>query len=83
MIVKYFSIWDKKAVTFGQMFPSHTLGTAERSFKDSMSNPDSPHSKYPDDFSLYLILEIDEDTGMVSQTYEPPQLVCHASDLTS
>lgn len=83
MNVKYFSVFDKKAISFGQVFPSHTLGTAERSFSESINSPDSPHGKYPSDFALYLIFELDDDTGIIVQTYEPPQLVSEALSLVS
>lgn len=83
MDIKYFAIFDSKAQMFGGVFPSHTLGSAERSLKESVSNPDSTHAKYPDDFSLYLLFELDDETGIISKTYEPPQLVVQASALVS
>lgn len=83
MKTSYFAIYDKKANTFGQLFPSHTHGTAERSFKESINNPDSPHGRYPDDFALYHILDLDDDIGQVIETFEPPQLVVQAIQLTS
>lgn len=81
MKIQYFAIYDKKANSFGQLFPSHTFGTAERSFKESMMNPDSPHGKYPDDFALYHILDYEDDTGIVIDSYEPPVLVVQAVQL--
>lgn len=81
MILKYFSVFDKKANLFGPVFSSHTLGSAERSLKESMSNPDSPHGKYPDDFSLYHLFDFDDETGLIVDTHEPPLLVVHASAL--
>lgn len=81
MKISYFAIFDVKANSFGQMFPSQTLGTAERAFSESVKNPDSPHAKHPDDFYLYHILDLDDDTGTVLATYEPPNLVVRATQL--
>lgn len=81
MRTSYFAIYDKKSNTFGQLFPSATLGTAERSFNELLKNPDSVQSKYPDDFALYHVLDFDEDVGQVIETFEPPQLVVQASQL--
>lgn len=83
MKVSYFAVFDKKAQQFGQAFPSMSLGTAERSMKDSVSNPESPHAKYPDDFALFRVFDFDDESGLIVETYEPPQLVCEASALIS
>lgn len=81
MKISYFSVYDKKAMMFGQLFPSNTLGTAERSFQESVRNPESPHAKHPDDFALYHLLDIDDETGHVIESFEPPNLVVQASQL--
>lgn len=81
MKMSYFSIYDDKAQSFGQMFPSQTLGTAERAFSESIKNPESPHAKHPADFSLYHILDLDDETGHVLESYEPPNLVVRATQL--
>lgn len=79
MNVKYFSVYDKKTLTFGQLFPAQTMGAAERSFSESINNqPDSMASKYPDDYALYLHFEFDDESGIISQRHEPPQLVVEA-----
>lgn len=82
MIVPYFAIYDEKAQIFGQVFPAPTPGAAERSLKESMSNPDSPHGKYPEDFALYRVFDFDDNQGIVVETYEPPQLVVRASAIS-
>lgn len=82
MIMKYFAVYDKKALSYGQLFPSNTLGTAERAFSESVRNPESPHNKHPGDFALYLIFDFDVDDGVVTKLYEPPQLVVEAAALS-
>lgn len=83
MIIHYFSIYDKKALQFGPLFASHTPGSAERSFKDAMANPEAPYGKYPDDFALYQIFDFDDEQGIITQTHEPPQLVVQGVSLVS
>lgn len=80
-VFSYYSIWDKKARQFGQLFPSNTPGTAERSFQDALRNPDAPYSRYPDDFALFVHFEFDDESGLVTNRHEPPQLVVEASAL--
>lgn len=72
MIIKLFSIYDKKAVAFGQLFPSNTSGSAERSFHEALKNPDTPYAKYPEDYVLYQIAEFDDESGYIVKTFEPP-----------
>lgn len=81
MKISYFAIYDDKGQSFGQMFPSQTLGTAERAFQESLNNPESIHAKHPEDFSLYHILDLDDDTGHVLESFEPPNLVVRATQL--
>lgn len=81
MIVQYFAIWDKKARSYGQLFPSQTKGSAERSFADNVNQADSMANKYPDDFALYQICEFDDDIGVIVNKYEPPLLICEATTL--
>lgn len=83
MITKYFAIYDKKSQHYSQLFPAPTFGAAERSFRDLVSQPDSQHSKYPDDFALYYILELDDEEASVTSVASPPQLVTEASALVS
>lgn len=81
MKVAYFSVYDKKARSYGQLFPSSTKGSAERSFQESIKNPDSLHGKYPDDFALYCHFEFDDESGLVESRFEPPLLIVEASAL--
>lgn len=81
MIVSYFSVWDKKARAFGQLFPSNTKGSAERSFADNVNSSDSTANKYPEDFTLFQICDFDDDSGSIANCYEPPLLICEATAL--
>jgi len=79
----YFSVRDVKSENFGQLFPSATRGTAERSFQESLKSPDSIAGKYPSDFALYAIFVFDDESGLVVERFEPPQLVVEATSLVS
>lgn len=83
MKIRYFSIYDKKALQFGPLFPAPTPGAAERSLRDAMQNPDAPYGKYPDDFALYEVLLFDDEQGIIDSTNEPALLVVQASSLVS
>jgi len=92
MRISYFAVFDKKAKLFGQAFPSVTRGTAERSFTESLKNPESQHGKYPDDFALYRLFDLDDQTGVVlndiddiNETSSPPVpiLIVEASTLVN
>ncbi|WNK14489.1 MAG: nonstructural protein [Microvirus sp.] len=83
MMIKYFAIYDEKAQLFGQLFPSHTMGSAQRSFQELINNPDTPQAKFPADFTLYSIFDFDDTTGQIIESYVPPVHVCRATDLIS
>lgn len=83
MQISYFSIYDAKAQMFGPLYSAPTPGAAERSFHESLSNPDAPYGKYPDDFALYRIMDFDDNSGSIVEKYEPPQLVVQASALAA
>jgi len=63
MIVSYYSVKDKKANMYQPAFPSQTAGTAERSFSEAVNNPDTMIGKYPDDFALYRLFELNDESG--------------------
>lgn len=81
MNVIYFAVYDKKSASYGQLFPSATRGSAERSFQESIKSSESMHGKYPDDFALYAVFEFDDESGAITNKFDPPQLVVEASSL--
>ncbi|WNK14503.1 MAG: nonstructural protein [Microvirus sp.] len=80
MLVKYFAIYDKQTLSYGQFFPSPTMGAAERSFKELVNNNESQQSKYPHDFVLYLMLDFDDETAKITE-FNPPIKVVEAYQL--
>jgi hypothetical protein len=83
MITSYFSVWDKKARAYAQLFPAVTAGAAERSFSEALKAPDSLLGKYPSDFCLYRVFDFDDDTGSVVNVFDPPMVICEALSLVS
>lgn len=83
MKINYFSVFDKKAGSFSQLYAATTPGVAERAFQQTVSDPQSMVSKYPDDYALYQILSLDDESGYVVERFEPPQFVCEARSLVT
>lgn len=84
MNVQYYSIYDKKAQVFGQLFPAPTVGSAERLFTDTVNgSTDNLVSKYPSDFALYQHFEFDDSSGLIIDRFEPPRLIVEAMAVVS
>lgn len=80
MRVKYFAVRDIKAAHYMQCFPSESAGTAERTFKEAIKDPNSLMSKYPEDFSLYQVFDFDDETGAVTPL-DSPHHICEGSNV--
>lgn len=76
MLLKIFSIRDVKGNYFGAPFYKQMIGEGERDFKTMVNDP-STHNlhKYPEDFSLYLLGELDNETGKISALDTPQHLM--------
>lgn len=62
---KLYSVYDKRAQTFGQIMAMPTDAHAVRSFTQEVNREDSTNmlNQFPDDFSIHLVGEFNEDTG--------------------
>lgn len=69
-----FTIYDDKALTFGQPFFQLRTEMAIRMFTDLVNNPEAPHGKHPKDYHLYENGEFNTRTGVV-QTMDPPHSI--------
>lgn len=81
--MRLYSYYDKQAETFSQPIVQHTDGLAIRNFQEAVNNPDMVFSKFPDDFELYYLGDIDDSTGHFSVPDDRvyPILVIKASQL--
>lgn len=76
MKLKMFSVFDTKMAVFANPFYDQREESAIRSFSDAVNdpNPNNMWNKHPEDFSLYMIGEFDNDTGEID-LYKPQNLV--------
>lgn len=77
---KIFTVHDGKALSFNRPFFYPTEGQATRDFHQVVNDGESQQSKYPADFSLFVVGEFDTDTGLV-ESYSTPKLVCTGLEL--
>lgn len=66
MITKVFSVFDSKLATFGRPWFQMTDAAALREFADAVndgSNPNNQWHSHPEDFSLYLVGQFDDQQG--------------------
>jgi len=67
MITKVVAIFDKKTKCFTPPYHSKTKGEALRSFMEIVKNPQTLINKYPEDYTLYLLGEFDDNLGQFYQ----------------
>lgn len=63
---KIFSVFDTAAGIYQRPFFAQAEGEAARGFCDAVSKVDHPFSMHPEDYSLQLIGEFDDTTGIPS-----------------
>lgn len=65
MKLKVFSVFDTKLAVFGNPWFDQRVESAIRAFTDAVNSPGDNNmwNKHPEDFSLYLLGEFDNDTG--------------------
>jgi hypothetical protein len=77
VILKMYSVYDKKALLFGQ--PNFMLNDqlALRSFSDGVRDTTNAIGKHPDDYALYELGSYNEVNGSI-ETVTPPLLIAEA-----
>ncbi len=65
--MKIYAIKDNK-VGFGQIFTAENKYTALRAFGEAVNEPKSMYAKFTNDFALYEIGELDENSGVITST---------------
>lgn len=65
MKLKVFSVFDSKAAFFGTPFFEQREASAIRGFQDAVNSNDPANgfARHPEDYSLFLLAEFDNDTG--------------------
>lgn len=63
----FFSVFDKQANSFSAPFLERSKETASRAFHDAMvSGEHELFSKWPADFSLFILATFDDETGAIT-----------------
>lgn len=76
--MKLFSVFDKKAGTYGPVITQANQVIAIRFFERVAKDKESTIFLYPSDFCLHYLGEFDDNTGMIKPV--PPTSVCEAID---
>lgn len=63
MILNVYSVYDKKAQCYLDIFYRNHDGEALRSFSDRVSESNSLYAKHPEDYSLFKLGQIDTTSG--------------------
>lgn len=75
------NLYDQKAQTWGFIQTHPNLISAERMLKEMIASGQGNIAKYPEDFSLYAVADIDIQGNGLPLPYDKPTLICHANDL--
>jgi len=76
--MKMFSIKDSKAESFNTPFFQATFGLAERAYTDAANDEKNSLSRHKEDFSLWYLGELNQNTGEFIPEY-PPKLIAQLS----
>lgn len=78
MKTKCYSVFDTKAAVFGAPFFSPKDGLAVRMFTDLVNDRSTTVGRHPEDFTLYVVGEFDDETGTIA-SQKPVALVTASS----
>lgn len=65
MVLRMYSVYDKKSQVYHPGQYCHNDPHALRFFSMQFENKDSVMGKYPEDFDIYRVGEFDDSTGLV------------------
>ena len=71
MILKVFSVYDSKVEAYMTPFFMHSKGQAIRSFMDTIADSNTQFAKHPEDFTLFLLGDYDDQTGKFVMSATP------------
>lgn len=72
-------VYDKKAAFYNYFAVFNNRAEAARSFTLACRDKDSMLSKFPDDYDLYFLADVDEHSGCVD--FKETSLLMSASDV--
>lgn len=81
MRLNLYGVLDVKAQAYRFLHFVQSNGEAIRSFSDAVRNPKSEISKHPEDYSLYFLGCIDDETGVI-ESVNPVQFLSRGSEFS-
>lgn len=60
------AVFDKKANHYDNFFITNSIAEAIRSFSLASNDPNTNLNKFPEDFELYKLAEINQDSGLIT-----------------
>lgn len=82
MKLNLYAVLDEKAQAFGSMFFRKRHEEAKRYFGDAVIDPKTILHQHPQDFSLYYLGVLNDETGLVTAV-TPIEFVARASEFKS
>ncbi len=79
MIKQLYSLKDVKSDFFGTPVPFHNDEDAKRGLSSIFNNPQSQAATYPQDFRLYKIGSLDDNSGTLTPI--DPKFICELAIL--
>lgn len=70
MKLNIYSIFDKQSNQYGKPFVAINDTLARRAFDSVKQNPDSDLAKYPQDYKLCRLGDLESDTGHITSAVE-------------
>lgn len=65
--MKLYSVFDRKGAYYLPLFQAHTDGEAVRQFMELVVSSETPISRFPSDYQLVWIGELDLHSGLITQ----------------
>ena len=65
MLKRYYAIYDKVAKSYSGLFEQQNDAVASRLFESQQKNKDSFISMKPEDFGMYYICTVEDETGEI------------------
>lgn len=81
MKISTYSIFDKKAATFGQPFYAIHEAHALRAVQGLLSDLQTSVGQFPSDFTLYCVATFDDQTGEFHSVASYDRFVCELVSL--
>lgn len=66
MIIKAYSVYDRKALIYNAPFYAPTDGAAVRIVQDAANDPNSQLGRHPTDYVLFFVGEYDDQKGLLA-----------------